>query len=320
MRRPRTSDCERAGKRGRIVGERERRGRRAARLHRQQRRKVGDVARHRPVGRQLAEEHLGRRARPARGPRWAEAVDVVERRRIAQRAHHVAAVGHRQQAQRHRHRRAAAAAAAGARRVVGAAGRAEHAVVGLRAEPELGGVGLADHDRAGGLDARRHRAVLGRHEVARERRAERRADAGRGDQVLDRDRQAVHPAAALAARELRVARVGLREQGIAVLQRDDRVVRRVQPLDAVERGDHELAARQLRAAIARTARGVELGRIGHGRAANQPAAQRGWRVTCSAGACPASGPRASTASCAPAASAAPARSTGGTATGLPAPD
>jgi hypothetical protein len=77
-----------------------------------------------------------RRHAPARRP---QADDVVEGRRdCAASRRHVAAVGHRQHAERQRHGRAAAAAARGLRSVPGIARDAEHGVEGVRAQPELG--------------------------------------------------------------------------------------------------------------------------------------------------------------------------------------
>jgi hypothetical protein len=61
-------------------------------------------------------------------------------------------------------------------------------------------------------------------------------------QVLDRDREALHPARRLAARERRVARIRLGQQLLRRAQRHDRVVQRIEPRDAREAGLHQLAA------------------------------------------------------------------------------
>ena len=179
---------------------------------------------------------------------------VVVGRGIAQRPAHVAAVGHRQHAQRKRNRGAAAGSAGADRRVVGIAGGPEDRVVGLRPETELGHVRLADDDRAGAACAFDDDRVLGGDLVTEDRRAHRGAQAARGRQVLDRLRKAVHPAEPLAARQLRVARVGLRKQRVAVEQRHDRVVSRIVALDGREIGQHHVAAGD----VAATDRGREF--------------------------------------------------------------
>ena len=75
-----------------------------------------------------------------------EPEDVVPRRRVAQRAHVVAAVGDGQHVRGQADGRTTAAAARGARQIERIAGGAEHIVERVRAEPELGHVGLADDD------------------------------------------------------------------------------------------------------------------------------------------------------------------------------
>ena len=157
----------------------------------------------------------------------------------------VGAVGDRQHVQRHRDAGAAARSARGFRLVVGVERPAEHVVVGVGAEPELRRVGLADDDGAGALDALDHDGVGGRHEILEDARALRGADAlGRG-QVLDRLGQAVHPAANFAARQLVVARLGLRNEIAAVLQRDDGVDLGIERVDVIEVGVHHLDAGHL---------------------------------------------------------------------------
>ncbi|MNZ87682.1 hypothetical protein D3C78_1065490 [compost metagenome] len=131
----------------RIFSQRQRHARIVPGLGAEQTGNIGDRAAHRSFGGQLLDEHL--RSGPERHTPLGrtQSIDVVERRRIAQRPHHVAAVGHRQHAQRQRHRRPAAAAAGNQGRIVGVGGGAEHAVVGLRAEAEFRDVALADDDR-----------------------------------------------------------------------------------------------------------------------------------------------------------------------------
>ena len=74
--------------------------------------------------------------------------------------------------------------------IEGVARRAEHVVVALRAKAEFRHVGLADDDGAGGAHALDDVAVLLRHEIGEDARAESGAQALRQRQVLDRDRQA----------------------------------------------------------------------------------------------------------------------------------
>jgi hypothetical protein len=204
---------------------------------------------------ELVAERAGRHAAEARP----QTEDVVERGRIAQRAHHVAAVGHRLQAQGQADRRAAARSAGRPRRVPRVARDAEDGVVGVRAESELGRVGLADDDGTGAPHARHHQPVVRRHMIG-QRRAERGADAGRRGHVLDGQRKAVQRPATLAARQFRIAGIGLRQQAFARLQADDGVHRRVQRLDALEVGEHRLVAREAARAQGRAElAGTELG-------------------------------------------------------------
>ena len=228
--------------------DRQRHARIVARLNRQQLRQVGDAARHRPFGAELAHPHVARRPeRHAAGAR-AHTEDVVPRGGVAQRAHEVGAVGNGQQALRQRHCRAAARTAGADARVPGIGRGAEQRVEGVRAETELGHVGLADDDAACGLHARRHQAVLRGHGVFQQRAAVGGGEADRVAGVLDRLRHAVQPAAPSflrsAAREFGVARVGLLQQGVVACQVDDGVERRVEAVDAREVGLHDLAARQ----------------------------------------------------------------------------
>jgi hypothetical protein len=64
-------------------------------------------------------------------------------------------------------------------------------VEGLRAGTELGDVGFAEEDGAGGAHARDEQVVVCGHVVFEEGRAEGGADAGRFEEVLVRDGQAM---------------------------------------------------------------------------------------------------------------------------------
>ena len=120
------------------------------REHAEQQGDVGDGAAHRTLERQ----RVPRVARAEPGDdawRRSEPDDVVPRRRVAQRAAHVAAVGDGDHAARQRRRGAAARPAGGPTEVPRVAGDAVQRVERVRPGPELGGVGLADGDRAGRL-------------------------------------------------------------------------------------------------------------------------------------------------------------------------
>ena len=119
--------------------------------------------------------------------------------------------------------------------VEGVARRAEHFVVGLRAEAEFRHVGLADDDGAGGAHALDDVAVLLRHEIGEDARAEGGAQALRQRQVLDRDRQAEQRPGLGAAGKPEVGGLGLGKDFCAPAQRDDRIDRAVDGLDAVEK-------------------------------------------------------------------------------------
>ena len=212
------------------------------RLHGKQHGHVAHRAPHRTFGTELTHELVAHRPRGNATGTRPEAEHVVVRGGVAQRSHEVAAVGHRLHAQRETHRRAAARSARRARRVPGIARDAEHRVVRVRAQAEFGRVGLADHDAAGALHARDHEVVEGGNVVGEERRAERGANAGGGRHVLDRHRKPVEHAAVGAGIEFRVARVGLAEQPFPRLQADDRVVSRIERVDAIEVRPHDLAA------------------------------------------------------------------------------
>ncbi|MNN32664.1 hypothetical protein D3C81_1463900 [compost metagenome] len=147
--------------------------------------------------------------------------------------------------QGHRRGRPAAAAASGLARVVGATGGAEDRVVALRAEAELRGIGLADQHRAGRAKALDHDAVALGQVVTVQRRAQGGANAAGQREVLHRMRQAMHPAAVLAARQFGVACIGLGQQLLRRLLADDGVDRRIEALDMPEIVHHHFVAGHL---------------------------------------------------------------------------
>ncbi|MNQ78691.1 hypothetical protein D3C85_936120 [compost metagenome] len=206
---------------------------------------VGDAAPHRAFGTQLLDEQFRRRPMGHAALGRAQAEHVVEGCGVAQRPHHVAAVGHRQHAQGQGHGGAAAAAAGTQAWVIGVAGGAEHVVVALRAQAEFRHVGLADKDCAAGPHARHTDGVVLGHLFGEQRRAHRGADAGGGGQILHGLGHAVHPAQPLAAGQLSVALVGLGQQLLGRLQGHDRVDLGVVAFDLRQIRLHHFAAGKL---------------------------------------------------------------------------
>ncbi len=231
-----------AGKSRPVTRHRQGRAGIAAGLHREQEREIRHIARHRPEHAHRGQPGVAR-VRRHEAEAGAKPEDVVPAGRIAQASAVVAAVGDRQHAQRERDRGAAAAAAGGPRLIVGVAGRAIDGIVGVRAQAEFGHVGLADEDRAGAAHPLHHDAISRRNEVREDARAHRHRHALDGREILHGEREAVQRPPQLAARQLCIALARLRQQGGAVLQRDDGVDPRVEPLDVVEMGGHDLDAR-----------------------------------------------------------------------------
>jgi hypothetical protein len=212
-----------------------------------------DRADHRHRGPRVRRRVVGHA--PGRGP---EADDVVEVAGIAQAAAEVGAVREGQHAARDRHRRAAGRAAAGLREVVRILRGAEQRVERLAPRGELGRVGLAERHHAGGGEAFHDGVVLGRHVVGIDRRAERRADAARGNHVLVRDRQSGERADRLATRDAFVDRPRRIERTLG-LEGDDRVHPRVHALDLRDEGPQHLDRGELARtdAAAKRARALE---------------------------------------------------------------
>ena len=211
----------------------------------QQQRHVLHGAPHRPLGGQLGDEGVRSRPRRHAALRWPKTKHIVPGSRVAQAAHEVRAIGHRQHVRGQRHRRAATAAARRARQVIRVAGDAKHVVESVRAQSKLGHIGFANDDAAGRLHALGHQAIFRRHKVAHQRRALHGGNARRVGEILDGLRHAVHPAHRLAARQLRITRLGLAQQIIAILQADDGVHLRVDIGNALQIGLHHLAAGEL---------------------------------------------------------------------------
>ena len=155
-------------------------------------RRIGYVARHRAVNREVAERRAGRPVRDAARTR-AQPHHAAETRGVAQRAAEVAAGREPYLPRRQRRRRSAGRSAGGQVRPPRVAGGAEHRVEGLRSGAELRRVRLADDDRAVRLQPLDHVIRARRDVVGVDRRAEGRAHALHLVQVLHRDRQAGEP-------------------------------------------------------------------------------------------------------------------------------
>jgi len=190
---------------------------------------------------------------------------MVPAGRVAQGAHEVGAVGHRQQASGQRHRRAAAAAARTDGGVPCVGRGAEHLVEGVRTQAQLGQVGLADDDAAGRLHPLRHHAVPRRDRIRQQRAALGGGKAFRVAGVLDRLRDAVQPASAGAAGQFGIAGAGLGQQRLIGREVDDRVQARVEGVDACQIRLHHFAAGHLaRVDQVREGAGIEVGEVGGG--------------------------------------------------------
>jgi len=216
-----------------------------ARLHRQQQRQVGHIARHRAANAELLEEHFFGGAVRHAARRGAQPIHVVEGRRRTQRPHHVGPVGHRQHAQRHRHARAAAAAAGRTDRVEGIARNAVDRVVGMAAQAELGAVGAPDEQRPAGPHPFVHDGVGLRDLPRVNGRALGGDHTARRRDVFGRLREPVQRPQPGAARQLRVEFAGLRPQGVAVLHGHDRVDRGIEAVDLRQAGLQDFHARYL---------------------------------------------------------------------------
>ena len=143
------------------VAQRQRRARVGAGQHREQQRQVADVARHRAADRG-ALPRVGVRPLGHPAQRRPQPDHAAERRRVAQRATHVGAVGQRHHARAQRARRTAGRAAGGPGRVDRVQGGAEDRVEGVRPGGELRHVGLADRYGAGARGPARRAARRGR--------------------------------------------------------------------------------------------------------------------------------------------------------------
>ena len=187
--------------------------------------------------------------------RRAQADDVAEGGRVAQRAAHVAALGQRHEPGGQRRGRTAGGPARRQPVPVGVVGHAEDRVERVRARRELRHVRLADPDRAGRLQPRHHQLVASGTVFGVQRRAPRRPHAAGGVGVLVRDGQAVQRADRTPRGQRRVGGVGGGPRALGV-QRDDGVDLRVELLDAVQVGLEQLARGDLAVAEQRG----ELGR------------------------------------------------------------
>ena len=173
-----------------------------------------------------------------------DADDAAEGGRNPDRAGAVRALVERTQRRGRCRAGTGAGAAGGERRVPRVARDAGERAVAQRLPAELGRGGLADADRARLAQATNEGRVDVRHPVLEDVRAPHRPHALGQREVLDRHRQAVQRAERRAPhhRLLGVARG--RQRGVG---RDgaERVQRRIEPLDALERGPRQLDRREL---------------------------------------------------------------------------
>ena len=152
---------------------------------------------------------------------------------IAQAAAGVGAGADRQHVGGQRHGRAAGRAAGVEHRIERIARRAPHRVAAVRARAEFRHVGLADDDGAGGAHAADHDVVVGRHEVAIERRAVGGEKVLGLLEVLDAGRQAVQQRQVLAAPDGGLGGLGFLARAIDA-HRGHGVHRGIDPLDALQ--------------------------------------------------------------------------------------
>ena len=163
---------------------------------------------------------VGQDGHPAeRGP---QADDAAERRRVAQRAAHVGAVGERDHAGGQGGRSPAGGAARGTGRVGRVPGGAEDRVEGVGPGGELGHVGLAEDDDARAPDPFHDEVVGVGHVVGEQRRAVRRPPARDVVGVLEGVRQAVQRPDRCTGGEVLVGR-GRAGPGPLLVEADDRV-------------------------------------------------------------------------------------------------
>jgi hypothetical protein len=138
----------------------------------------------------------------------------------------------------------------------------------VAAQAELGRVGAAHEQRAAGPHAFVHHRIGRGDRVAEQARAARRGQPRHRQDVLGRLRKPVQRSQAAAGRELRIALPGKAAQRVAILQGDDRIDARVEPVDLREAGIEHLDARDVAAMDRRGQRdGIERDDLGGGRPA-----------------------------------------------------
>ena len=198
--------------------------------------RAGDRAVGRGPSADVAEVGSDRNAPAAR----LQADDTAAGGRDADRAAEVAALGQADHARCDRSRAAARGAARGESEVPRVAGNAEALRLGHGPQPELGRVRLADDDRARLAQPADVGGVVVGDPVAERRAAVRsREPIGGAEQILDGERHA-------AERSLvtRAHRVGLGQRTLRAAN-GERVDRRIEALDRLERGPHQLPCGQL---------------------------------------------------------------------------
>ena len=223
-------------------------------LHLQQPRDILHRAPHRTFGRQRCEMRVTFGICGNKTPGRAKPIDITKGRRVAQAAHHIAAIGHRQHTRRKTRSRPTGRPTRGAAQVIGVARHTKDRVEAVAAMAPFGRVGLADEDRACGPHSGCQQVIRGRHEILEKWAAPSGAQALGRTQVLYRKGQAMQPA--LPRRIVGCPR--LCHQRLAVTQRDHRIHRAIHGLDPVQMRRHHLGrghlarrdpARQLRGRV-----------------------------------------------------------------------
>ncbi len=177
------------------------------------------------------------------------AEDAAEAGRNADRSAAVAGRRQRAHAAGHRGRGAAARPAGVVPHIPGIVRFAKQCIGRQRDQPELRGVRLADDDRAGAFQAFDDRLVMVRDEILEKLRAERRTNAGRQVQILDRDRHAPQRRQLFAAHHGRFGLACL-ASGEVIAAGDDGRQRPVEPIGLGQRGVDRLDRRKRAARIA----------------------------------------------------------------------
>jgi hypothetical protein len=206
-------------------------------------RQIVHVARHRAFDRQLMQPEF--RARPARHPPLTRAQTeyIVPASRIAQAAHEIRTIRHRQQTMCECDRRTTTAAACAHAGVPRIASGAMNLVEGMRAQSQFRNIGLADDDRASRLDTLSDDLVVLWHYTLQQRASKVTRETNHMCSVFNRMRYAVQPAHGFTARQLCITCIRLFEQIFICSEMNQRVIAWIQTMNARQIGLHHLTTR-----------------------------------------------------------------------------